>query len=166
MSARSKTVGQRRPSICNTADKSGAMRRNKAFWQLKREMESKMRQKQITESREKEEEEWVIKVATAAKAKKKNKVKVEVAYVDRDRGAAVLLGNKDIKNVLKVIDRHDNHCGMTEVSEIEIAQTNCQVKRRREKNDSSQVAAILDEVEFDTHLMQGEYELRYNYTYV
>ena len=61
-----------------------ALRKNKAFLQLQREMEQRERLKRKTANEEEEEEVG------------------EVSYVDRDRGAAVVIGNKDIKKDLNV----------------------------------------------------------------
>ena len=70
---------------------SNALRKNKAFLQLQREMEQRNRQKR--------------KTAAAAAAVKEEEVAEgavaeEVFYVDRDRAAAVAIGNKDIKKDL------------------------------------------------------------------
>lgn len=85
-SSRKKGGGSRRGSrgdvvaIEDNGDATGALRKNKAFQQLRREMEQRNRQRR----------------------KMDIEVKVEVFYVDRDRAAAVVLGNKDIKNELQV----------------------------------------------------------------
>lgn len=60
----------------------------------------------------------------------------EVIYVDRDRAAAVVLGNKDIKNDLK-------H------------------KKRRDRMDNAQGSSMVDDdMNFATYLAQGEHELK------
>ena len=96
---------------------AGALRKNKAFQQLKREMEMKMRQKR--------KEEVLFEERRA-----------EVSYIDRDRAAAVVIGNKDIKNELKV-------------------------KKKRDRMENARdPAAVLEEVDYETYLLQGEHELK------
>ena len=80
-------------AIENTGDTSGALRKNKAFQQLRREMEHKNRMRRKAAA------------AAAAAADSDDEAAPEPAeelFVDRHRAAAVAYGNKDIKNDLKV----------------------------------------------------------------
>lgn len=80
-----------------------ALRKNKAFLQLRREMEQRNRMKRKTVEDEEAE---------------------EVFYVDRDRSAAVVLGNKDIKNDLKVALKMTGKCFIYLYSRL-----NCSTRR-------------------------------------
>jgi hypothetical protein len=60
---------------------------------------------------------------------------MEVEYVDRDRAAAVVIGTKDISNDLRT-------------------------KKRRERMENANAVLGEEEVDMDTYLAQGEYELK------
>lgn len=79
-------------AILDEKTNAQALRKNKAYQQLKRDMEQRMRQRAKQQQQEGER-------------------RVEVLYVDRDRAAAVSIGSKDIKSDLrhkKKRDRKEN----------------------------------------------------------